>query len=181
MQLMSWMISRLGSRFSLTFEPYRQRVMHSALGRFLDQPLDLMVGIEEPDGTQRVLPFTTEGQCLANPEQFERINSITFRGYSEKYNLRFEFNVHSVFYPQNVRLCTMPAIYLEMRVNPVKQVRWSSAVGPTPQKVKVFIRLRRPDTHLTAVGDGDDGTAATHRSRVCQLAHPSTRQDRPRS
>ncbi|MFW6059152.1 MAG: glutaminase domain-containing protein [Phycisphaeraceae bacterium] len=157
---MSWMISRLGSRFSLLFEPYRQRVMHSALGRFLDQPLDLMVGLEEPNGTQRVLPFTTEGVCLSNPEQFERINSITFRGYSEEYSLRFEFNVHSVFYPQDERLCTMPAIYLEMRVNPVPPVRRSKPIGPTPNKVTLFIRLRRPDTHITAHGDGDNRSAA---------------------
>src|SRR5690554_2899334 len=108
MQLMSWMIARLGSRFGLLFEPYQRRVMHSALGRFLDRPLDLMVGLEEPDGTRRVLPFTTDGQLLTDPEQFERINSITFRGYSEKYNLRFEFNVHSVFYPQDERLCLLP-------------------------------------------------------------------------
>lgn len=150
MQLMSWMIARLGSRFGLLFEPYQRRVMHSALGRFLDRPLDLMVGLEEPDGTRRVLPFTTDGQLLTDPEQFERINSITFRGYSEKYNLRFEFNVHSVFYPQDERLCLLPAMYLEMRVNPVDRVRWHRPVGPTPSQVKLFIRLRRPQTQITA-------------------------------
>ena len=160
MQCMSWMISRLGSRFSLLFEPYRQRVRHSALGRFLDQPMDLMVGLEEPDGTQRVLPFTTDGDCLSNVEQFERLNSITFRGYSEKYNLRFEFNVHSVFYPQDERLCVMPAFYLEMRLKPIQQVRWLKPVGPRPKDVNLFIRLRRPDTHITAQPDAADGTAA---------------------
>lgn len=153
MQSMSWIISRLGGRFSLLFEPYRQRVMHSALGRFLDEPLDLMVGLEEPDGTQRVLPLTRDGVTLHNPEQFERINSITFRGYSEKYNLCFEFNVHSVFYPQDERLCLMPAFYLEMRVNPVKRVRWHKPAGPTPDKVKLFIRLRRPETRIEVRGD----------------------------
>ena len=73
MQSMTWTMSRLGSRFNLLFEPYKNRVMHSALGRFLDQPLDLMVGLVEPDGTQRVLPFTLKGEPLANPEQFERM------------------------------------------------------------------------------------------------------------
>ena len=149
MQLMSWTIARLGSRFTLLFEPYRRRVMHSALGRFLDQPLDLQVGLEEPDGTQRVLPLSQHGELLHNCEQFERVNSITFRGYSEKYRLRFEFNVHSVFYPQDERLCVMPAFYLEMRVNPVDGVRWHEPAGPTPDKVKLFVRLSRPDTQIT--------------------------------
>ncbi len=159
MQSMTWTMSRLGSRFNLLFEPYKNRVMHSALGRFLDQPLDLMVGLIEPDGTHRVLPFTLQGEPLSNPEQFERMNSVTFRGYSEKHNLRFEFNVHAVFYPQDERLCIMPAFYLEMRVNPVHRIRWHEATKP-PQKVKLFIRLGRPDTTITATPDADGQPAS---------------------
>lgn len=158
MQLMSWMIGRLGSRFGLMFEPYERRVMHSALGRFMDQPLDLAVGLIEPDGRERVLPFTTDNDRdgvdqFANCEQFDRINSITFRGYSERYGLRFELNVHSVFYPQNERLCVMPAFYLEMRVNPLRRFRLVERDGTTPGKVKLFIRLRRPETQMSASGN----------------------------
>lgn len=154
MQSMTWTMGRLGSRFNLLFEPYKNRVMHSAMGRLLDQPLDLMVGLVEPDGTHRVLPFTVDGTELTNCEQFERINSITFRGYSEKHNLRFEFNVHAVFYPQDERLCIMPAFYLEMRVNPVHRIRWYPQTEPL-DKVKLFIRLGRPDTEITASADAD--------------------------
>ncbi|MCX5662383.1 MAG: DUF4965 domain-containing protein [Planctomycetota bacterium] len=155
MQLMTWTIARLGSRFNLLFEPYKRRVMHSALGRFLDQPLDLMVGLVEPDGTERVLPFTTRGVELANCEQFERVNSITYRGFSEKYKLRFEFNVHSVFYPQDEKLCLMPAFYLEMRVSPAPRFRWLPNAGPTPENVKLFIRLNRDDTQISASAPTD--------------------------
>jgi xylan 1,4-beta-xylosidase len=148
MQMMSWMISRLGSRFSLFFEPHQRRVMHSALGRFLDEPLDLAVGLIEPDGTERVLPFCKEGTLLAYTEQFERLNSITFKGYSEHYRLRFEFNVHSVFYPQEEGLCTIPSFYVEMRVHPVERVQWHEPKGPTPEKVKLFLRIKRPETEI---------------------------------
>ena len=168
MQLMTWTMSRLGSRFNLLFEPYKNRVMHSAMGRFLDRPLDLMVGLVEPDGTHRVLPFTTEGVQLANPEQFERMNSVTFRGYSEKYNLRFEFNVHAVFYPQDERLCIMPAFYLEMRVNPVHRIRWHTQVKP-PERVKLFIRLGRPDTTITASPNADGQPASIDLAYTCSL------------
>ncbi|MEM9418395.1 MAG: DUF4965 domain-containing protein [Planctomycetota bacterium] len=155
MQLMSWMIGRLGSRFGLMFEPYERRVMHSALGRFLDRPLDLAVGLVEPDGRERVLPFTIDNDHdgidqFANCEQFDRINSTTFRGYSERYGLRFELNIHSVFYPQNERLCIMPAFYMEMRVNPLRRFRLMKRVGESPGKVKLFIRLRRDETELSA-------------------------------
>ncbi len=150
MQLMTWTSARLGSRFSLLFEPYKRRVMHSALGRFLDRPLDLMVGLIEPDGTRRTLPFSDQGQTLRSPEQFERFNSITFRGHSERYRLRFELNVHSVFYPQNERICLLPAFYLEMRVSPSRAIRWSRVAGPTPEKVKLFLRLGRAQTQISA-------------------------------
>ena len=159
MQLMSWMMGRLGSRFSLLFEPYQRRVMHSALGRFLDQPLDLMVGLVEPGGRERALPFTTRGTVLYCPEQFERLNSITFRGYCEGYRLSFELNIHAVFYPQDEALCIMPVYYLEMRVNPVERVRWIPAAGPTPEKVTLFIRLARPGTAITASAPAGAGGA----------------------
>lgn len=159
---MTWTLARLGSRFGLVFEPYRRRVMHSALGRFLDAPLDLQVGLVEPGGTVRVLPLTMEEATangrpirdLYNAEQFDRINSITFRGYSQEYNLRFEFNVHSAFWPQKDRLCLMPAFYLEMRVTSVGQVRWHRSMSPTPAAVDLWLRLGRPDADIAASADG---------------------------
>lgn len=152
MQLMTWTLARLGSRFNLLFEPHQRRLMHSALGRFLDRPLDLMVGLVEPDGTRRVLPFSQDGELLFNCEQNERFNSITFRGFSEKYRLRYELNFHSVFYPQDEALCTMPAFYVEVRLNPVSRVRWEAEAGPRPDKLRLFIRLGREDTQITARG-----------------------------
>ena len=150
MQLMTWPIARLGSRFGLLFEPYRGRVMHSALGRFYDQPLDLMAGLVEPDGTELTLPFTRQARPLYHGEQFERMNSITFRGFSERYGLCFELNVHAPFYPRDEALSTMPAFYLEMRLNPVNRVRLLRPSGSTPQKVRVFLRLDRPGTQIVA-------------------------------
>lgn len=147
MQLMTWPLSRLGSRFALLFEPGRQRVMHSALGRFFDEPLDLAVGIVDPDGTERLLPFTPNGQMLYAVEQSERMNSITFRGFSEASGLRFELNFHSPFYPQNERLCLLPAIYVELRVTWMERIRLRR-YKRQQDKVRLFIRLNRPDTQI---------------------------------
>ncbi|MDH3584694.1 MAG: hypothetical protein OER86_10805, partial [Phycisphaerae bacterium] len=149
MQLMTWPLARLGSRFGLLFEPGRRRVMHSSLGRFLDRPLDLAVGLIEPDGTERVLPFTADGAPLYAAEQFERPNSITFRGYSERYGLRLELNFHSPFYPQNEALCLSPVIYVEIRVTWADRVRLRRFSKP-PGSIPLFIRLRRNDTNINA-------------------------------
>jgi len=175
MQLMTWTLARLGSRFNLLFEPHRHRVRHSALGRFHDQPMDLMVGLIEPDGTELVLPFTTRGTPLHNSEQFERLNSITFRGYSERYRLRFEFNVHSVFYPQDEALCVMPVFYMEMRISPSRRIRGSTPAGPIPETVTLFIRLDRPDTHICAAtppAPTPGETASPAHNAKIDLAYP---------
>lgn len=172
MQSMTWTIARLGSRFNLLFEPHKKRVMHSALGRFLDQPLDLAVGMVQPDGTERTLPLTTRGETLTASEQFERFNSITFRGHSPEHRLRFELNVHSVFYPQDDRLCVLPAFYLEMRVSPTRMLRWVEAEGKTPERVRLFLRLKRPGTEITA-SDAEGGRIelSYHNSLTPQLDH----------
>ena len=159
MQLMTWTLGRLGSRFALQFEPYRRRVMHSGLGRFMDRPVDLAVGLVEPGGRQRVLPFTTDNDHenvdqFSNCEQFDRMNSVTFRGYSERYRLRFELNVHSVFYPQDELLSITPAFYLELRVSPEKNFRNLPPAGETPTEVELFIRVRRGDTRITGEPGG---------------------------
>ncbi len=150
MQLMTWPVARLGSRFGLLVEPHHRRVMHSALGRFMDQPLDLAVGLVEPDGTERVLPFTQHGKLLYACEQFERNNSITFRGYDEKLGLKFEMNFHSVFYPQDEQLCILPAFYLEMRITGLKRIRWLWQGDSDLNQVRLFLRINRPDTEVTA-------------------------------
>lgn len=166
MQMMTWNIGRLGSRFNLLFEPYQRRVMHSALGRFLDQPMDLMVGLVDPDGTTRVLPFTTDGKPLVGVEQRERLNSITYRGYSEAAGMRFEFNVHSVFYPQVERLCVMPAFYLEVRVNPAGHIRGHAPKHKTPSKVRLVLRVRRPDTQVHASTNGQARIDLSYRNTL---------------
>ena len=123
--------------------------MHSALGRFFDQPLDLAVGLVDPDGAERILPFSQSGRLLHAPEQFERINSITFRGHSEVAGLRFELNFHSPFYPQNESLSLLPAIYVELRVTWADEIR-RKHFYERQDSVQLFIRLKRPQSRIDA-------------------------------
>ena len=148
MQLMTWPLARLGSRFGLLFEPHQRRVMHSALGRFLDEPMELSVGLVEPDGAERVMPLTPHGNVLYACEQFERINSLTFRGYSETAGLRLELNFHAPFYPQSEKLCILPIFFVELRLTAAK-VRWRAQPYDRPEKVRLFFRINRPDTSIT--------------------------------
>jgi hypothetical protein len=151
MQLMTWPLARLGSRFGLLFEPHHRRVMHSALGRFMDRPLDLAVGLIAADGTERVLPFTRHGEPFYACEQSERNNSVTFRGYDEKLGLKFELNLHSVFYPQDERLCILPVFYVELRVTWARRIRWLRQGAAALSSVRLFVRVQRPETDIRAI------------------------------
>lgn len=166
LQLMTWVMARLGSRFSLVFQPYQRRILHGALGRYHDMPMDLKVGFIQPDGIERVLPFTHDGMELEHCEQLERFNSITFRGFSRETGLRFELNIHSPFYPQDRRLCIMPAMYVELRINPTIEGRWP-ACQDMPEHVMAFFRVRRPQTQLE-IRD-DDQQPAINLSYPCPI------------
>ena len=148
MQLMSWPIARMGSRFGFFFEPHKRRVMHGTLGRFLDRPMHLRVGLVEPDGTERILPFASDGKDLINCEQFERFNSITFRGYSPAAGVRFELNIHSPFYPQHEKLTILPAYFFEIRTTAVKHARWRRDTEAA-QSVEVFFEIERIGTQVS--------------------------------
>lgn len=150
MQLMTWPLARFGSRFGLLFEPHKKQVMHSALGRFFDQPMELVVGLVEQDGSRRVLPFTKDHEVLYACEQYERVNSITFRGNSEHLGLRFELNVHSPFYPQNEDICAIPAFYFELRVVWVERLRQRFGTTEPVDKVRLFFMIKRPHTEINA-------------------------------
>jgi hypothetical protein len=181
MQLMTWQIARLGSRFGMLFEPYKQRVMHGALGRLLDRPMDFCVGMVEPDGTERTLPFTTIGKPLANCEQFERFNSITYRGYSGKHNIRFELNIHSPFYPQDEKLCLLPVFYLECRVHHVIHARWRQQAADQDMHVRLFLRINRPDTQMFVDGTQMHLRYDNHLSFNADRSSPIPETNRPPS
>ena len=157
---MAWTLARLGSRFHLTFDPARRRVLHSALGPQHERPLRLVVGMVDAHGRQHILPFApsvtgrTDGapDCLdlQNPEQFDRANSVTYRACEPEMGLLFEFNVHSVFYPQDERLCTMPAFYLEMRAHPLHRFRDHPVPVKAPAYVRLVLRVEREGAQAMA-------------------------------
>lgn len=153
MQLLTWPISRLGSRFSLMFEPHQRQVWHGALGRFLDVPMELSAGLVGENGEERAFPLCKSIEPLFGCEQFVRVNSITFRGFDEKTGLKLELNIHSPFYPQDEKLCLLPVFYVEMRVSQMKKIRWhyTRPMGHDKQPaVKLFFRLKRPETRIAA-------------------------------
>ncbi|MBD3177798.1 MAG: DUF4965 domain-containing protein [Armatimonadia bacterium] len=149
-------LAPLGSRFSINFRPQRRDIRVSALGRFLDFTADLIIGVRLSTGETRVLPFTSEGQVFEYMEQELTPSSIRFKARSVELGCLLEVTFTSPFYPQDAKLSTAPFFYVDIRVEPIKDmVHWHRVDGSVSRKGEVFVGLRRPSMAM-----GMDETAA---------------------
>lgn len=93
MNLHATSVSRLGSRFTLVLDPYTKHVLHSALGRWVDLPMELTIGVETEKGEVVALPFTSEAQMFDAVEQELRLCGVRYRAHSVQYGVRLEVEI----------------------------------------------------------------------------------------
>jgi len=152
MNLHATSVSRLGSRFTLVLDPYAKHVLHSALGRWVDQPMDLTIGIETEKGEVVALPFTGKAEMFDAVEQELRLCGVRYRAHSVKYGVRLEVEILAPFYPQDVTVSTVPLFYFTVKVQPQPRLFWTSCQNPV-QKGKLVVRLQREGTQMTPLQD----------------------------
>lgn len=147
MHLMATPIGRFGSRFSLLFDPWANCVHHSALGRWLDSPTDLAIGIES-EGVSKALPFTKRYEHFEVVEQKLQMCGVSFTGRSLSLGLGMNVEFVSPFYPLDEWTSLAPVFFIRLKVFPVERMFWSSPQRKA-KRGKVFIRLQRDDLHLS--------------------------------
>ena len=153
-------LAPLGSRFSLNFRPQRRDVRISALGRFLDYVGEIVIGVRLSTGESRVLPLTKEGEVFEYVEQELTANSVCFRARSAELGCLLEVTFTSPFYPQDAKLSTAPFFYVDITVEPIRDmVHWQ----PVPEGIRrageVFLALKRPGMSLWFEGESANWTA----------------------
>lgn len=152
MNLHATPVSRLGSRFTLVFEPYAKHVLHSALGRWIDLPLDLILGVETEGGEVVALPFTREAAPFDAVEQELRLCGVHYTAHSVQYGLRLEVEITAPFYPQDARISTAPLFYFTLKVQPQSRLFWTSCRNPV-QRGRLVVRLKREGAKIDVAGD----------------------------
>ncbi len=145
-------VSRLGSRFTLVFDPYRRQVLHSALGRWIDLPLDLTVGVQTEQGELVALPFTQEGALFDALEQELQLCGVRYTAHSVRHGIRLTLEVTAPFYPHDAVTSTAPLFYFTLRVQPQHRLFWTSCEQPL-QKGRLVVRLKRDGLHTSPSGD----------------------------
>lgn len=142
MNLFCTAVSRLGSRFTLVFDPYAKHVLHSALGRWIDLPLELTIGVQTEAGDVLALPFTREGTPFDAVEQELQMCGVRYTAHSVKYGIRATLEVTAPFYPHDVLLSTAPVFYFTLTVQSQPRLFWTTCQSPI-QRGKMVVRLKR--------------------------------------
>lgn len=152
---MSYNLTAFGSRFNLTFDPHQELVMHSALGRGFDAPLDLLIGVQtegnDPE-TFRYLPYARkEAIGIEGAEHFEltdmqtTMTSLTIAGKSSISGTQIKVKITSPFYPGDVKLTTAPFFYVDIELSRIHKLLWLRRPRENSHKGKIIFKLRRQD------------------------------------
>jgi hypothetical protein len=152
MELMATAVGRLGSRFSLVFDPDAKQILHSALGRWLDFPTDLAIGVRDEDDTVRALPFT---HCFPHFEIVEQrlaFCGVKYVARSWELGLTLRTEVTAPFYPHDEWTSVAPLFLIRLEVQPQERIFWRSA-DRLVRRGQVFVRLQRANLHLTQAHD----------------------------
>jgi hypothetical protein len=143
MQPISCNLGRLGSRLNLIFEPQNRQARHGALGLFLDQPADLMLGVQDGRGRRFVFPFSRRGQPLRYVELRLTPTSVTWTGVCVPLSIMVEVSFTAPFWPQDEPTSLWPGYIISWRVRPLHRIRWHPQTKP-PKTVRLVFDLDRP-------------------------------------
>jgi len=152
MQLMATVVGRLGSRFSLVFDPDAKQVLHSALGRWLDFPTDLAVGVAAEDGLTFALPFTSRYPTFDVVEQQLQMCGVSFVARSHEIGVGLKVEFVAPFYPRDEWTSLAPLFLVRMEVFPQERIFWQTSKRQVRQG-RVFLRLQRENLHMAQAHD----------------------------
>jgi len=152
MELMATAVGRLGSRFSLVFDPDAKQILHSALGRWLDFPTDLAIGVKSEDDVVRALPFTRHFPHFEIVEQRLTFCGVKYIARSWDLGLTLKTEIVAPFYPRDEWTSVAPLFFIRLEVQPQERIFWRPAERSV-RSGQVFVRLQRANLHLTQAHD----------------------------
>ena len=152
MELMATAVGSLVSRFSLVFDPDAKQVLHSALGRWLDFPTDLAIGVRSEDEVVRALPFTRRFPHFEIVEQRLTFCGVKYIARSWDLGLTLKTEIVAPFYPRDEWTSVAPLFFMRLEVQPQERIFWRPAERSV-RRGQVFVRLQRSNLHLTQAHD----------------------------
>jgi len=153
MPVMSTILGRLGSRYSLTFDPHRRQVHYGVLGLHCQSPCGFVVALESDGAPVAALPFAPDLPSFDILEQEQSMTSLRFTGYSLALGVRASVRITAPFYPRNEAVSLVPAYVIDVMLESFDRVRWSGVHRNAPRAGTLVIRLDAPGAESAETSD----------------------------
>jgi hypothetical protein len=131
-------LSRLGSRFALWFEPQAKRLLSSPLGIGFERPLRLEISILI-DGVRLVWPFSP-GNPFDVTRSKRTLSTLEFICASPAANVELAATFAAPFFPRDEKISCAPFFYLDVVCRRMRKER------ETPLEIKVSLFGREGET-----------------------------------
>jgi hypothetical protein len=193
MNLMSTVLGRLGSRYSLTLDPHRQRIDYGALGLHCQQPAELTLALADDQGAVG-LPFAPGLQAFDTVEPHLSMTSVLFVCHSLRLGIKARIRLSAPFYPQDEPASTVPAYLIDIDLESFSRIRWSGVPPQASRKATLrlglrcagvtataetdAVCLRYPVRAITRFSSAEGGLSATRGARLRKQPVDGTAEDR---
>lgn len=122
---MTTCLARLGSRFSLQFDPVRRHVLYGAVGLFHQTESQLLVELRDAAGVSQAFPFAGDRPGFDLLQQRQTLTRLALDGHSLRTGAKVEMEVVAPFLPGDLRLSLAPLYLLRVKVEPSPSLRWT--------------------------------------------------------
>lgn len=153
MNLMSTVLGRLGSRYSLTLDPWRRRVDYGALGLHCQTPAHLVIALDDGHGLPVGLPFAPDLQAFDTVEQHLSMTAVSFVCHSLRLGIKARITLTAPFYPQDQQTSLVPAYLMDVELECFQRLRWSGVDPQATRRVTLRLGLQFEDAVATDEAD----------------------------
>ena len=152
MPVMSTCLARLGSRYSIVFDPFNRNVQYGALGLMRQSEAELVVALDDGAGGVVALPLCKEGKKFTILDQYQTMTSIVWEGYSLELGVKLTATMVAPFWPQDHKTSLVPAYVVTFRLEHMDRVRWTNCPATLGRKGVLRFGVRLPEAVTTEQG-----------------------------
>lgn len=151
MSLIAAVLGRLGSRYSIIFDPIRRKVQYGALGLMSQADCEMIIGLEDKNGEMELLPLAqSAGSYFLMVDQSITMTSICYEAFSEKFGTLLNVEFVAPFWPQDEKTSLVPGYIVNINLKKLTSIRGRACKGCVG---KVIFGLRIPNV-IAEHGEG---------------------------
>ncbi len=165
MALISTCLARLGSRYSIIFDPNRRSIDYGTLGLLCQAKAGLLIAIEQ-DGRTEALPLSAEGEPFYCVDQHLTMTSIRYEAKSRELGVALTVKITAPFWPRDEKTSLVPAYLFDFTIENLGSVRWQRPQREVTRRGKLRFALRLPGIVAAAA---DSGVAFDYPVKACDV------------